>query len=115
MSRGVNTATATNVVVEASVLSGNDVLAQPPSSSSPPVPIVSIMTPTVAPPTEGIKVAFQPTNSVNGFPTWAIILITILGSALVFTILGAFLHRAGKNFRTARAKRDLIEKQRLLL
>jgi hypothetical protein len=45
--------------------------------------------------------------SVGGFPTWAIILIVILGSALVFGVGGFLMHRLGKKARHARAQRHM--------
>jgi len=50
------------------------------------------------------QVVAQP-KTVNKFPTWIIILIALLGSVVVFSLLGAILHRLGKRNRNARAKR----------
>jgi hypothetical protein len=53
--------------------------------------------------------------SVGGFPTWAIILTVILGSALVFGVGGFLMHRLGKKARHARAQRHMqMEREQFL-
>uniref|UniRef100_A0A6C0BPB6 Uncharacterized protein n=1 Tax=viral metagenome TaxID=1070528 RepID=A0A6C0BPB6_9ZZZZ len=54
----------------------------------------------------------QPAQT-RGFPTWAIILIAILGAASVLSVLGYMMHRGGKKVRAARARRGLMEHERL--
>lgn len=50
-------------------------------------------------------------NNVKGFPTWAIILISLLGGLLVFSVIGVIGHKIGVRNRTARARRWVNNEQ----